>query len=302
MFKLTRHFRASKVLIETARRIWRQIVGMLMLLAFLVFLFAIIMFVLERGEACYVGDDNCPVPEDDLPGLRIGQLVYLTKGNKLSVIPNVFFGVWFSFVTITTTGYGDIVPITDAGQLVAIFLMIAGQFYMAMPLTAAATTFYTIHEQYTEDNNHVEDVVAANAVDTKQQQKADAIEQQQQSEQQQQVMLPPMQVIDSRLQLSIRHILNQLQQQHEKTLTAIVNDIQSSPFSLFDVDRLSALAKESKEKQDNDKQSPLKLVGHLRKRIAMLCKELEDCLQGGERDVVEVLYKYHQLLRGNGAS
>jgi hypothetical protein len=37
----------------------------------------------------------------------------------------------------------------------AIFLMIFGTFYMAMPLTAAATTFYTVHEKYANKPEYV---------------------------------------------------------------------------------------------------------------------------------------------------
>jgi hypothetical protein len=40
------------------------------------------------------------------------------------------------------------VPATNVGQVMAIFLMMAGTFYMAMPLTAAASTFYNVHEWY----------------------------------------------------------------------------------------------------------------------------------------------------------
>lgn len=38
----------------------------------------------------------------------------------------------------------------------AIFLMISGIFYMAMPLTAAASTFYNVHEKYQIKIGHVE--------------------------------------------------------------------------------------------------------------------------------------------------
>jgi len=44
--------------------------------------------------------------------------------------------------------YGDIVPVTNAGQMMTIVLMLMGIFYMAMPLTASATTFYKVHEEY----------------------------------------------------------------------------------------------------------------------------------------------------------
>ena len=34
--------------------------------------------------------------------------------------------IWFSFVTVSTTGYGDIVPHTEAGRVVSVFLMVIG--------------------------------------------------------------------------------------------------------------------------------------------------------------------------------
>jgi hypothetical protein len=40
------------------------------------------------------------------------------------------------------------VPVSNGGEVMSIFLMVAGTFYMAMPLTAAATTFYNVHEKY----------------------------------------------------------------------------------------------------------------------------------------------------------
>lgn len=43
--------------------------------------------------------------------------------------PNVhtlFDSVWWAMVTVTTVGYGDIVPVTTAGRLVAMFLMLTG--------------------------------------------------------------------------------------------------------------------------------------------------------------------------------
>ena len=39
--------------------------------------------------------------------------------------------LYFSFVTLTTVGYGDIVPATPAARSLAILEMLAGQLYLA---------------------------------------------------------------------------------------------------------------------------------------------------------------------------
>lgn len=40
--------------------------------------------------------------------------------------------VWWSFTTATTTGYGNITPVTDAGKILSILLMIMGLALFAM--------------------------------------------------------------------------------------------------------------------------------------------------------------------------
>ncbi|WP_053218798.1 potassium channel family protein [Virgibacillus senegalensis] len=60
--------------------------------------------------------------------------------------PTVFDGVWWAFVTGSTVGYGDYVPLSNPGRIVAILLILAGgglvTFYMA---TISAGTIK--HEQ-----------------------------------------------------------------------------------------------------------------------------------------------------------
>lgn len=51
--------------------------------------------------------------------------------------------------------------VTNAGQVMTIILMLMGTFYLAMPLTAAASTFYTVHELYNEKRKKETEEVAA---------------------------------------------------------------------------------------------------------------------------------------------
>lgn len=55
------------------------------------------------------------------------------KGENLSA----WDGVWWAVTTVTTVGYGDIYPKTDAGRIIAMAVMIAGIGFVAL-LTAAA--------------------------------------------------------------------------------------------------------------------------------------------------------------------
>lgn len=103
MFKLTRHFNASKVIQETAYRAYKQILGMISFLVFLVILFAILLYQVESGTPCFVGDEHCHPPSDAI-GLHTGDKIRINKDGQLTAFGNVFFGLWYSFVTLTTTG------------------------------------------------------------------------------------------------------------------------------------------------------------------------------------------------------
>ena len=58
--------------------------------------------------------------------------------------------MWWSFVTITTVGYGDKVPVTDTGRVIAVFLMLGAIASIALPsgILASALTqkFISIKE------------------------------------------------------------------------------------------------------------------------------------------------------------
>lgn len=156
MFKLIRHFKSTQVLFETTRRAWKQLAAIIGLLMFIITVFAVLLFELEGGTPCFVGDEGCHVPEADLEFLNVGQHVYINKNGDISAFKNVFYAIWFSLVTLTTTGYGDFVPVTNSGLVMAVFIMLFGAIYMAMPLTVSATTFCLVHELYQENKHKME--------------------------------------------------------------------------------------------------------------------------------------------------
>jgi len=64
--------------------------------------------------------------------LILGSLMYLIEGeqNGYTSIP---VSIYWAIVTLTTVGYGDIVPLTVAGQFLANFTMILGYAIIAVP-------------------------------------------------------------------------------------------------------------------------------------------------------------------------
>jgi len=63
-------------------------------------------------------------------------LLYLVEGNVLgSPFYNIPQGLWWAIVTVTTVGYGDLIPITVLGKIVASLTMLAGLALFALLLT-----------------------------------------------------------------------------------------------------------------------------------------------------------------------
>lgn len=62
----------------------------------------------------------------------LGSLMYLIEGeeNGFTSIPR---SIYWAIVTLTTVGYGDILPLTVAGQTLAAFIMIIGYGIIAVP-------------------------------------------------------------------------------------------------------------------------------------------------------------------------
>jgi voltage-gated potassium channel len=58
----------------------------------------------------------------------------------------VWLGIWWAIETVTTVGYGDIVPSQPAGKVIGAFLMLGGLSLLAI-VTAAITSGFVAHAQ-----------------------------------------------------------------------------------------------------------------------------------------------------------
>ena len=63
---------------------------------------------------------------------HIIEILYPNSYSLASDYSGFYAEIYFSFITISTLGYGDISPITPQGQAAAIFVSIAGQLYLTI--------------------------------------------------------------------------------------------------------------------------------------------------------------------------
>lgn len=76
--------------------------------------------------------------------LITGSCVYFTEvGNPDSQFSRegIFSGFWFSLISCTTVGYGDIVPITPLGKIVSAFTMTFGAMFILLPVLKLVSAF-----------------------------------------------------------------------------------------------------------------------------------------------------------------
>jgi voltage-gated potassium channel len=69
-------------------------------------------------------------------------LLYIAEGDAQ---PNAFGSIpaamWWAIVTLTTVGYGDVVPQTPLGRMIGALTMVTGLIVLALPIAIVATSF-----------------------------------------------------------------------------------------------------------------------------------------------------------------
>lgn len=100
ILKLYRFIRAGHLLMLAIRNSFRKILIFMMFILILVVMLGSIMYVVEQGD------------------------------NGFFSIP---LSIYWAVITLTTVGYGDIVPVTDLGKFIATFIMLLGYSIIAIP-------------------------------------------------------------------------------------------------------------------------------------------------------------------------
>jgi len=82
--------------------------------------------------------------------------IYSDFPNKgqYSEFQSIFPSLWYTIETLTTVGYGDIVPVTPVGKIVAVAIMLIGLLVAAFPIAVLVDAYITSYKQDPESTIH----------------------------------------------------------------------------------------------------------------------------------------------------
>ncbi|XP_023682451.1 A-type voltage-gated potassium channel KCND1 isoform X1 [Paramormyrops kingsleyae] len=116
IFKFSRHSQGLRILGYTLKSCASELGFLLFSLTMAIIIFATVMYYAEKG----------------------------TKGTNFTSIPASF---WYTIVTMTTLGYGDMVPNTIAGKIFGSICSLSGVLVIALPVPVIVSNFSRIYHQ-----------------------------------------------------------------------------------------------------------------------------------------------------------
>ncbi|ESO97953.1 hypothetical protein LOTGIDRAFT_103922 [Lottia gigantea] len=116
-FKLTERFHSLKIMTLAIKQSFRELFMMFMFIIVIATLYGCALFIMEF------------------------------ESEELTDIP---IAIWWAIITMTTVGYGDIIPKSDSGRVIGVFCAISGLMVLSMPVAIIASNFSDYHERDTD--------------------------------------------------------------------------------------------------------------------------------------------------------
>ncbi|KAJ9456144.1 Potassium voltage-gated channel protein Shab [Diplonema papillatum] len=143
VLKLGRHSAGVQLMVSSLVRarssLWWLCLFTLMAMA----ISSSLMFYVEKEDASFdyerqawYRDENSSLPD-------AGSKVFFQS------IPDTF---WWAVATLTTTGYGDVYPVTIGGKIVASLTMTAGLLVVGYPITILTAVFQDVYQEHQDED------------------------------------------------------------------------------------------------------------------------------------------------------
>ncbi|KAG2377517.1 hypothetical protein C9374_009033 [Naegleria lovaniensis] len=135
LFTLSKHSIKVKLLLTAMRKSLDLLFSVIFFILSAVFISGTMIYYCERGVYDHTRKEFVHISSDG-------------KTTEISPFSNVLIGMWYSIVTITTTGYGDYVPKSTLGQFVAGCTIVSGLLFVALPSLIIGRTYSEVLHQY----------------------------------------------------------------------------------------------------------------------------------------------------------
>ena len=84
--------------------------------------------------------------------ITFGSIMYYVEHEVNDQFNSIMQGCWWSIVTITTVGYGEVVPSTPGGKFVGSVVLTLGIVFLALPMTIIVSKFSSVYEKEKGDS------------------------------------------------------------------------------------------------------------------------------------------------------
>ena len=91
-------------------------------------------------------------------------LFYLVERGVNPTVPNYESAIWYAIVSMTTTGYGDIVPRTAVGHIIGVLFILTGMGYVSL---VTATLAYSFIDLFRKESRKATNKLGKTAEDLK---------------------------------------------------------------------------------------------------------------------------------------
>ncbi len=140
-FKNKKYFQAKYSILHELKKNWKTPVFATIFLILIIFIFS---FIILKTETSYYSDWISQHPNEQIQ-----------NAPNYSYSPKNFWdSIWYCLITITTVGYGQIIPQAPASRIVAVFLIIIGVSYYSF-YSVFFVSIYTKIISAKKDNNDI---------------------------------------------------------------------------------------------------------------------------------------------------